>query len=85
MSKRAVFERSRRELALDVSVSAITSSWLWSNLIWKVSQSRGLCQDSDNYGTLEIIQYRHNSSLEPRTSLLKKLEYTLQRLDRLGL
>ena len=35
MSKRAVFERSRRELSLDVSVGIHII--LWSNRAWKVS------------------------------------------------
>ena len=37
MPKRAVFERSRRELSLDVSFGVCTCSWLWSNRAWKVS------------------------------------------------
>ena len=47
MPKRAVFERSRRELSLDVSVDVHILLVVEQSSL--ESQSRG-CQDSDTYG-----------------------------------
>ena len=48
MLKRVVFERSRRELSLDVLVGVHTLLVVDQSSL--ESQSRGLCQDSDTYG-----------------------------------
>ena len=49
MPKRAVFQRSRRELSLDVSVGVHILLVVEQSSL--ESQSRGCAQDSDTYGT----------------------------------
>ena len=49
MLKRAVFERSRRELSEDVSVGVRILLVMEQSSV--ESQSRGCCQDSDTYGS----------------------------------
>ena len=48
MPTRAVFERSRRELSLDVSGGVHILLVVQQSSL--ESQSRGVCQDSDTYG-----------------------------------
>ena len=48
MPKRAVFERSRRELSLDVSIRVHILLVVEQSSL--ESQSRGCAQDSDSYG-----------------------------------
>ena len=55
MPKRAAFERSRRELSLDVSVGVHILLVVEQSSL--ESQSGGVCQDSDTYGT-----YTRNAS-----------------------
>ena len=49
MPKRAVFQRSRQELSLDVSVGVHILLVVEQSSL--ESQSRGCAQDSDTYGT----------------------------------
>ena len=62
MPKRAVFERSHRELSLDVSIGV--QILLVGGQSSLESQSRGVCKDADTYGTLVLknVTKRHSSS-----------------------
>ena len=55
MPKRAVFERSRRELSLDVSVGVRALLVVERSSL--ESQSGGACQDSDTYGKFLQVRY----------------------------
>ena len=72
MPKRAVLQRSRRRLSLDVSVGVHILLVVEQSSL--ESQSRGCCQDSDTYG-IPIAEYNLNKNVsnQPRE---RKIEFT---------
>ena len=68
MPKRAVFERSRRELSLDASVG-VHILLLWSNRAWKVSLGGVPRLRNLRYYCVEILRDIKAVSYGVRTSL----------------